>query len=188
MTRWRFWAAQFVWAIALIAGGMTAFENGTDESIPFALLIGFVLTGFILKWGSTKQEQRQESGLQSYMIPRLLVTGFMWLMYLAGIFISVSEIGGWAIVLALVLMIPLIAVSALIWSWERISGVKDAHILSASENQEKRKRDRIDTVLRDLSSEDLMRLRERLADGTVDDELLYNGFVGDDGELVWDEK
>jgi hypothetical protein len=49
---------------------------------------------------------------------------------------------------------------------------------------EKRKRERIDSVLRDLSSEDLLRLKERLNDGTLNDELLYNQLVDDDGELI----
>jgi len=40
--------------------------------------------------------------------------------------------------------------------------------------EEKRKRDRIDAVLRDLSNEDLVILRQRLADGTIDDDVLYD--------------
>lgn len=185
MTRWRFWITQFIWMIALVAGGMTAFESGNDESIPLALLIGFVITGFMMKWGaSKKQSQEQESRIQSFMTPRVITTGFMWLTYLTGIFISVGEIGAWAILLALVLMIPLIAVSALMWTWERISGVKQARMLDGTEHQEKRKRERLDNVLRDLSSNELMRLKQRLMDGSVDDDMLYNEMIGDDGELV----
>lgn len=184
MTRWRFWLSQFIWVIALIAGAATAVDTGNEGSIPIALFVGFFMTGFILKWGSSKQEQRQESRIESFMMPRVIATGFMWLMYLAGIFISVEEIGGWAIGLALVLMIPLIVVSALMWSWERISGVKEARLLNNNEKQEKRKRDRIDSVLRDLSSDDLKRLKNRLSDGTLDEDLLYDQIVGDDGELV----
>lgn len=56
---------------------------------------------------------------------------------------------------------------------------------SAMESTEKRKRDRIDAVLRDLSDDDLVRLRERLATGHIDDDLLYDRMVGDDGELAY---
>lgn len=49
---------------------------------------------------------------------------------------------------------------------------------------EKRKRERIDNVLRDLSDEDLMRLKQRLMDGSVDDDLLEAQIIGDDGELI----
>lgn len=53
-----------------------------------------------------------------------------------------------------------------------------------TESVEKRKRERLDTVLRDLSNDDLIALRERLQDGTIDDEILYEQMVGDDGELI----
>ncbi|GAB5494496.1 MAG: hypothetical protein Phog2KO_47110 [Phototrophicaceae bacterium] len=53
-----------------------------------------------------------------------------------------------------------------------------------ADNMEKRKRERIDTVLRDLSSDDLQSLRQRLQDGNIDDDLLYDHMVGDDGELI----
>jgi hypothetical protein len=36
-----------------------------------------------------------------------------------------------------------------------------------------------------LSDADLLRLRDRLTDGGIDDEALYERFVGDDGELVY---
>jgi len=52
---------------------------------------------------------------------------------------------------------------------------------------EKRKRDRIDSVLRDLSSEDLQRLKQRLGDGTLDDDVLYDEFVGDDEDVLYRE-
>ncbi|MEM9955783.1 MAG: hypothetical protein AAF846_29560 [Chloroflexota bacterium] len=53
------------------------------------------------------------------------------------------------------------------------------------EMQEKAKRDQIDAVLRDLSDEDLVRLKQRLEDGTIDDDLLYEHMtLTDDGELI----
>jgi hypothetical protein len=53
---------------------------------------------------------------------------------------------------------------------------------------EKRKRDRLDSVLRDLSDADLLRLRQRLLDGTVNDDSLEEHLVGEDGELLYQEK
>src|SRR5688500_12239523 len=52
------------------------------------------------------------------------------------------------------------------------------------ETVEKAKRDRIDSVLRDLSNEDLVRLKERLTNGTINDERLEEALVGEDGELL----
>ena len=51
-----------------------------------------------------------------------------------------------------------------------------------SNTMEKRKRERIDTVLRDLSDDDLHRLRTRLS--TMDDDDLEQQLIGDDGELL----
>ena len=55
---------------------------------------------------------------------------------------------------------------------------------TTTEDVEKRKRERIDSVLRDLSNEDLLVLQQRLQDGNIDDDLLYEHIVGDDGELI----
>jgi hypothetical protein len=185
MTRWRFWITQIFWLSAATTAALTASRGSEGSLVMIGLLASFVISGFLMKWGSTKHGQEQETRIQSFMIPRVIATAFMWLMYLAGIFVSVTEIGGWAILLALVLMIPLIAVSGLMWTWERISGVKQARMLNATEHQEKRKREGIDSVLRDLSDDDLLRLRERLVDGSVNDEFLYEQLVGDDGELMY---
>ncbi|MGB7338497.1 MAG: hypothetical protein WBC91_06355 [Phototrophicaceae bacterium] len=56
-------------------------------------------------------------------------------------------------------------------------------------NQEKAKRDRLDRVLRDLSDDDLMTLRQRLSDGSIDDDVLYEQMtLSDDGELIPSER
>ena len=52
---------------------------------------------------------------------------------------------------------------------------------------EKRKRNHIDTRLQDLSDSELMRLKQRLNDGTVNDEMLYKAIIGDDSELLYDD-
>jgi|GEM_PF-1668045 len=49
---------------------------------------------------------------------------------------------------------------------------------------EKRKRERLDNVLRDLSDEDLLILQKRLQNGAIDDSVLYDRLMGDDGEIV----
>ena len=53
--------------------------------------------------------------------------------------------------------------------------------------QEKAKRERIDAVIRDLSSEELIALKSRLSDGTINDDVLYERMaLSDDGELDFD--
>jgi hypothetical protein len=50
--------------------------------------------------------------------------------------------------------------------------------------RQKRKRDRIDAALRQMSDEELLQLRQRLSAGDIDEEMLYNRLVGDDGEFL----
>jgi hypothetical protein len=52
------------------------------------------------------------------------------------------------------------------------------------EDVEKKKRERIDSVLHDLSDEDLLRLRHRLTDGTINNASLEEALIGEDGELL----
>jgi hypothetical protein len=59
---------------------------------------------------------------------------------------------------------------------------------TARTQTEKRKRETLDTVLRDLSDEQLDTLRQRLSDGTIDDDVLERRIVGADGELVQQHK
>ncbi|MEL6407130.1 MAG: hypothetical protein AAFR81_22345 [Chloroflexota bacterium] len=120
---------------------------------------------------------------------RLIVTGVMWIAYLIFLWLALSEIGAWVALLAFVLMIPLMIISSLLF---RERG-DDPMTMSFSvfskkdiEAQEKRKRERIDRVLRDMSTEDLEVLKQRLADGLIDDAILEERIVGigDDGELI----
>lgn len=108
-------------------------------------------------------------------------TAAMWITYLAMIWFSIDNLQVWAILLAFVLMIPLI--TAMVFMWGDEKSHQGAQRESEAET-EKRKRDRIDAVLRLLSSDDLERLRERLSDGTIDDDALQDLVVGDDGELI----
>lgn len=47
----------------------------------------------------------------------------------------------------------------------------------------KSKRQRIDDMLRDMSDEDLFELKQRLSDGSYDEEQILD-YLADDGELV----
>jgi hypothetical protein len=109
-------------------------------------------------------------------------TSIMWLSYLAMIWFSFSQLGVWSILLAFVMMLPLMGGMAFMWQ-SKSSERREPMIRVEAGETEKRKRERLDAVLRDLSSEELMRLKERLSDGSVDDEDLYERMVGDDGEL-----
>lgn len=109
----------------------------------------------------------------------------MWLSYLGMVWFSIDSLGAWAILLAFVLMMPLMGAMGMMWSLGGKSERREAKKAARKqEAEEKRKRERIDNVLRDLSSEDLKRLKQRLEDGVIDEEVLYNQMVGDDGELL----
>lgn len=103
----------------------------------------------------------------------------MWLSYVGTIVYLVNAIGVLTIPIAAIMMVPLIVMMNLMWgkssqrSQDTMQGVAS----------EKRKRQRIDTMLKDMSDEDLYQLRQRLQDGSADDDYLYN-IVGEDGELV----
>lgn len=117
-------------------------------------------------------------------IVKALVTAFMWTLLLGLIGISMTQIGGLAIVLALVLMIPLLAIMAFMWVVDsepaRISA--ESRSKSFSSKRDKRKRQNLDALISDLSDEQIEELRMRLGD--VD--YGHNGHyaVSDDGELV----
>ena len=115
---------------------------------------------------------------------KILLTIFIWLTTLTTFFatmaLSVRELGGGIIPIAAFIFGAAIMLSGFIWQW----GQKSNYPL-VQEDSEKRKRERLDSVLRDMSDEDLIRLKERLVDGTVNDEVLYERMVGEDGELQY---
>jgi len=111
------------------------------------------------------------------------VTVIIWLSYLAMNYVLAEQLGPWVILLAFVLMIPLVVSMGAVWNMfgaDRVAKNDN----SEESSTEKRKRERIDTVLRDLSDDDLVLLRQRLQDGTIDEDVLFDRMVGDDGELV----
>jgi uncharacterized membrane protein len=97
---------------------------------------------------------------------------------------TVGTLGTWSILLAFVLMMPLIAMMGMMWGAFKNDTDENEKSSMSAEEIEKRKRDRLDAVLRDLSDDDLLRLKQRLSDGTVQDDNLYDMIVGDDGELI----
>lgn len=114
--------------------------------------------------------------------PRAVASTIMWLGYLVIVYIAMTMLGTWAALIAFVVMIPLVVATGMMWGG--FDSDKDHKQSLSDEEIEKRKRERLDEVLRDLSSEDLLRLKERLSDGTFDDEMLHKYIIGDDGELV----
>ena len=187
MSRKRFIVAQIIWFFAALISGIAGSE-GDGEITPFVIFTAFIMSGFIMKWGKIESKDSQNMGVMGYqnnVVVRVIATALIWVTYLGGSVAAVMEMAGWGVLLAIVLMIPAIVFTGLLWAWERISGVTQQRMQAVSEDGEKRKRDRIDNVLRDLSDKDLLRLRERLSDGAIDEDLLYQQIVGDDGELVY---
>jgi hypothetical protein len=80
--------------------------------------------------------------------------------------------------------------ATIIWAiWNLDISVRDRRSSAKLvESTEKRKRERLDSVLRDLSDADLLRLRQRLNDGTINEDALAEQLIGEDGELLYQEK
>lgn len=119
---------------------------------------------------------------------RLEATKYIWTAYgiaLVALFISGAAANGLEaahVVLGIAMSIAAFLCSGLVWSWGEVSNVSAVAMMSESE---KVKRERIDNVLRDLSSEELYALKQRLTDGTVNDDMLYEQMMlSDDGELI----
>jgi ABC-type protease/lipase transport system fused ATPase/permease subunit len=118
-------------------------------------------------------------------LAKSIATVLMWAGFLIMLLFAMNPLGGLTVVLALVLMIPLLAIMAFMWVVNSPAATNASR--SQGENrretsQEKRKRDVLDAVLRDLSDEQLANLRERLREPGFEDRLDY--MLGDDGELV----
>lgn len=105
--------------------------------------------------------------------------GALWFfsaLVLVALFIGAGaqgELTGGHIVLALAVMGLAAAGTFALWSWQ-----------SDDTQQSKAKRESMDTLLRDMSAEDLRELKARLENIDSHDESVVD-YVGDDGELVW---
>ena len=109
---------------------------------------------------------------------RALATTVIWITYLTMVGIAMGELGTWAILLAFVLMMPLIPIMGLMWN-AKSSDAADRQKAATS----KRKREQIDTFIRDLSEEDFFHLKQRLMNqDIIEDNSAYA--LSDDGEIV----
>lgn len=182
--RIRFFLAQFLWIALAIGLAIGANEFSDPPVIIFPLIAMFFVTGLLMNWGSSRENLSQERG--DNIVIRTLATGFMWLIYVTAVMVGAIEIGAIIIPLAVILMIPLLAMNAFMWDFfGKMKELRMAKMGQSGEQAEKRKRNRIDKVLRDLSDDDLMQLKQHLANRDVeDDDLAY--MLGDDGEIVSD--
>jgi hypothetical protein len=115
-------------------------------------------------------------------------TTIVWTMLTGGFvtaFTFVGESLGEDIVgLAFIMLFAAVMVSGFIWNWGRIGDTqatdKQQH---ETDYQEKHKNDRLGQALRDLSNDELVRLRERLATGEIDERDLEIA-LGDDADRM----
>ncbi len=131
------------------------------------------------------------------MIARSFTSIVLWLLTMGMIFYLLSLNWVLATVITPMLLYGTFAIFAVVWMDEvdfgkgrfyRTRPVATTHDASARSrdavsDEEKRKRDRLDAVLRELSDADLVRLRQRLSTGEINDDVLYRELVGDDGEF-----
>jgi len=119
---------------------------------------------------------------------RLRATQYIWTAFAVTMVVLLGTAGIFAgglsasyVVLGVLICVAALGGTGMVWD-----KVGDDDAEEVMRSTEKVKRDRIDTVLRDLSSEDLQRLKERLQGGIIDDAILEERIVGigDDGELI----
>lgn len=118
---------------------------------------------------------------------RLQATKYIWItmgIALFSLFLSAGIANGLEaghVILGITLCIAGFLSTAVVWSKDNLEEPSALNM----EAREKAKRERIDEVLRDLSNEELFALKQRLSDGAIDDDLLYQRMtLSDDGEIV----
>lgn len=123
---------------------------------------------------------------------RFMASQIIWIITVTALFLNLDFLrfsDNGILIIAGALMLTIL-INLGIWFGEGIARAFDDEMYdnlaetSATDELEKRKRERIDTVLRDMSNEDLHILQQRLQDGNINDEVLYEHIVGDDGELI----
>lgn len=123
------------------------------------------------------------------IIAKSVVTIFIWASYLGAVMYALEQIQLWAIALACIFMLPVIFSGMVMWSpsvfasSDNEDSDKSGIEISMDIGNEKRKRERLDEVLRNLSTEQLETLRDGLSSGAIDDERLRY-MLDDDGELI----
>jgi reverse gyrase len=84
------------------------------------------------------------------------------------------------------MLVAAVLVSGFIWNWGRGSSVQQSAseaLDSEMQSREKRKNDRLSRALRNLSNEELVRLRQRLASGEIDEHDL-EAALGEDADRM----
>ncbi len=116
---------------------------------------------------------------------RIELTRFIWVaLMLTVIIVTIfGNLGGTIVPVLLFLLGAGVLVSGFIWNWGDGSLNKQSSVSVSEDMFGKRKRDELDAVLRNLSDEELIRLRRRLGEGSLSEEMLYEELLGDDGEL-----
>jgi hypothetical protein len=94
------------------------------------------------------------------------------------------QLPSWNVIAFFLVLVSILSIWAT-WNFE-LRRIERSKALSSKQEDsiEKKKRDRLDSVLHDLSDEDLLQLKKRLSSGMIDDELLEERIVGEDGELL----
>lgn len=118
-----------------------------------------------------------------YKLRFIMILGLI--MAFSAMLIAVTAFGVESAMTGVVILAWLIGLSLLDLGITAIVGLSGVLVerYVAAQSFEKRKRNHIDSVLHDLTDSDLMRLKQRLVTGTVDDDVLYDEFMGDDGEF-----
>ena len=118
---------------------------------------------------------------------RLQATKYIWItmgIALFSLFLSAGIANGLEaghVILGITLCIAGFLSTAVVWNKDDLEETSALNMGA----REKAKRERIDEVLRDLSNEELFALKQRLSDGAIDDDLLYQRMtLSDDGEIV----
>jgi len=113
-----------------------------------------------------------------------IATAIIWVMLIAGIALGgvflAEPLGEDVLGFFFMLLAAAVVCTGFVWDWGRIPGEgrrsrkqsELAEEIFASGQQEKRKRDRLGSALRQLSEEELIRLRDRISSGDIGDEEL----------------
>jgi len=117
---------------------------------------------------------------------RFDLTRFIWMsLMFAVIAVTVfADLGGVIVPVLIFLLGAGVLVTGFIWNWGDGSLSKNTSAASSVSDEffGKRKRDDLDVMLRNLSDDELLRLRRRLSDGDLTEQMIYEELLGDDGE------
>ena len=114
---------------------------------------------------------------------KIFLTIFIWLTtlgaFIATMAITIDTIGAAIIPIVVFLFGAAIMTNGFIWQWGQ-----QANNHAVQEQTEKKKRERLDSVLRNMSDEELISLKRRLADSDFGDERI----IDDEGELIYGDR